>query len=80
MRAPTMRSEPGANPKPESKQMKQIPKTERLGNICKIIMAGDVLAATPAAKHKSRWVAHWTIVVSGEAGPLSIRLFRVSCG
>jgi hypothetical protein len=35
-------------------------------------MAGDVLAVTPAAKHKSRWAGHWTIVVSGEVGPLSI--------
>ncbi len=51
--------------------MKQRLKTERLGNVCKVVMAGDVLAVTPAAKHKSRRTP-WMIVVSGETEPLSI--------
>jgi hypothetical protein len=43
-----------------------------LGPVVKVIMAGEVLAASPSHRHKSRLRTPWTIIVSGEAGPYSI--------
>ncbi|MHB1752194.1 MAG: hypothetical protein ACYCTF_05785 [Acidiferrobacter sp.] len=45
---------------------------QRLGPVCKLVMAGEVLAASPSHRHKSRLRTPWTIIVSGEAGPYSI--------
>ena len=45
---------------------------QALGPVVKVVMAGEVLAATPATKHRSRLITPWTLVVSGEAGPYSV--------
>jgi hypothetical protein len=45
-------------------------KPERLGNICKVVMAGEVLAVS-AASYKWRRPT-WTVVVSGDPGPYSL--------
>jgi hypothetical protein len=46
--------------------------TQPLGPICKVILAGDVLAVSPDVRRKNRRTTPWTIIVSGEAGPYSI--------
>ena len=43
---------------------------ESLGNICKAIMAGTVLAVSSTAYKWRRAV--WTIVIDGDAGPYSL--------
>ena len=46
--------------------------TQPLGPICKVILAGDVLAVSPGVRRKSRRTTPWTIVASGDMGPLSV--------
>lgn len=41
--------------------------TQPLGPVCKVILAGEVLAVSPSVKHKSRLITPWTLVVSGES-------------
>ncbi len=48
--------------------------TQPLGPICKVILAGAVLAVSPDVRHKSRRTTPWTIVVSGDMGPLSVSI------
>ena len=43
---------------------------ERLGNVCKVVMAGEVLAVS-AASYKWRR-AVWTVVISGDPEPYSL--------
>jgi hypothetical protein len=45
-------------------------KPEKLGNICKAILAGTVLAVS-SATYKWRRTT-WTIVIDGDAGPYSL--------
>ena len=45
-------------------------KLEKLGNICKVVIAGEVLAVS-AATYKWRRTA-WTVVVSGDPEPYSL--------
>ena len=45
-------------------------KPEKLGNICKVVIAGEVLAVSSATYKWRRAV--WTIVISGEIDPYSL--------
>ena len=52
---------------PNTAQMQQ-----PLGPVMKVIMAGEVLAASPSPRNKSRLRTPWTLIVSGESGPYSV--------
>jgi hypothetical protein len=49
-----------------------------LGPVCKVIMAGEVMAVSPSLKRKGRLITPWTLIVSGDAGPLSVTVSDAS--
>jgi hypothetical protein len=45
---------------------------QALGPVIKVVMAGEVLAASPSPRNKNRLRTPWTLIVSGEAGPYTV--------
>jgi hypothetical protein len=43
-----------------------------LGPVLRVILAGEVLATSPALHRKSRLKTPWTLVISGDHGPYSL--------